>query len=187
MSAAKFSNVLNKAESRAELQKVLTPDQFNALERIAADLERGALSATAGKAAGSNTMQNLSVAHVIGSAVGGANATNPVLRSLSAPLRWLSDISGNEAAIQDLLTDAMLDPAMARALMSKATPRAVESIGLELRQRAIAKGIGAAAGTAATVRGEPKQEEPAPAPVAAPVNKNRPVYINQGSIMGVRG
>lgn len=150
LSAAKFSNVLNKPESRKELLKVLTDDQFKNLERISADLERGALSASAGRAAGSNTMQNLSVAHVIGSSLGGGVSQNPVMRTLSAPLKWISDLSGNEAALQDLLTDAMLEPALARQLMMKATPRAVESLGFELRQRAMAKGLGGLVGTAAT-------------------------------------
>jgi len=159
LSAAKFSNVLNKSESRQELMKVLTPEQFGNLERISADLERGALSMSAGKAVGSNTMQNLSVAHVIGSAVGGKLAQNPVMRTLSAPLKWLSDISGNEAALQDLLTDAMLDPVLAKSLMRKATPSAVESVAFELRQRAIARGIGGAAGTAASVgRQQPTEQ-----------------------------
>lgn len=159
MSAAKFSNVLNKAESRGELQKVLTKEQFKALESIAADLERGALSATSGKAAGSNTMQNLSVAHVLGAAMGGkAAATNPVLRTLTAPFKWVGDLSGNEAAVQDLLADAMLDPAMARNLMAKATPQKVESAAFELLQRAKAQGFAGSLGTGSSV-GRPQQTE----------------------------
>lgn len=163
MSAAKFSNVLNKAESRAELQKVLTKDQFSRLEAISKDLERGALSASSGKAAGSNTMQNLTVAHVLGSALGGRHATSPVFKTLTAPLKWISDLSGNEDAVQDLLVDAMLDPALARGLMSKATPQRVESVLFELRQRAIAMGLGGAVGSTLSVT-RARESEPPKAP-----------------------
>lgn len=147
MSPAKFYNAVTKPEARAELAKVLKPEQLKTLDAIAADLDRGALSDTAGKAAGSNTYQNVSTAYVLGRALGGKTPDSPMLQNLMRPLAWLNKL--NEPALQQLLTDAMLDPALGRTLMGKSSPRAMESISLELSQRARALGIGAATQQAA--------------------------------------
>ena len=114
---------------------------MKSLKNIALDLERGALSDTAGKAAGSNTYQNLSTAYILGQSLGGKTPQSPLMQNLARPLNWLNKL--NEADLQRLLTDAMLDPSRARSLMSKASPRAVESVAFELSQRARALGIGA--------------------------------------------
>lgn len=146
LSAAKLSNALRNPDSRAELKKVLKPEQFKAVESISADLDRAALSASSGKAAGSNTTQNLSTAYVLGAAIGGRAADNAVVRNLARPLTWLNKL--NEAQLQELLTDAMLNPGIAKSLMGKATTSRVESLGFELLQRSRAKGMGAAIGGA---------------------------------------
>jgi hypothetical protein len=117
------------------------------LKNIAADLQRGALSDTAGRAAGSNTYQNLSTSYILGQSLGGKTPQSPLMQNLLRPLAWLNRL--NETELQELLTDAMLDPALARTMMAKTSPRAVESIAFELGQRALALGIGTgvAAGT----------------------------------------
>lgn len=145
LSAAKFSNAMRNPDSRAALKKTLTPEQFSAVESISADLDRAALSASAGKSAGSNTTQNLSTAYVLGKALGAAGE-NTLIRNLARPLSWLNKL--NEPELHELLVDAMLNPGTARSLMAKATPQRVESLGFELLQRARAKGIGAAIGGA---------------------------------------
>ena len=144
LSQAKFFNVVTKNEG--ELTKVLTKDQMNGLRSIAQDLDRGALSETAGRAAGSNTYQNISTAYVLGQSLGGKTPDSPMLQNLMRPLAWMNKL--NEPALQELLTDAMLNPATARSLMAKPTPRAIESISLELSERARALGLGAAAAQA---------------------------------------
>lgn len=152
MSPAKFYNVVTKNES--ELAKVLTGDQMKNLKNIAADLQRGALSDTAGRAAGSNTYQNLSTSYILGQSLGGKTPQSPLMQNLLRPLAWLNRL--NETELQELLTDAMLDPALARTMMAKTSPRAVESIAFELGQRALALGIGTgvAAGTSGGRRTE---------------------------------
>lgn len=152
MSPAKFYNVVTK--NQAELAKVLTTDQMKNLKNIAADLQRGALSETAGRAAGSNTYQNLSTSYILGQSLGGKTPQSPLMQNLLRPLAWLNRL--NETELQELLTDAMLDPALARTLMAKTSPRAVESIALELGQRARALGIGSgvASGTSGGQRME---------------------------------
>jgi len=156
MSPAKFYNVVTK--NQAELAKVLTPDQMKNLKNIAADLQRGALSETAGRAAGSNTYQNLSTSYILGQSLGGKTPQSPLMQNLLRPLAWLNRL--NETELQELLTDAMLDPALARTLMAKTSPRAVESIALELGQRARALGIGSgvAAGVASGTSGGQRME-----------------------------
>lgn len=144
MSAAKFSNVLNNPQSRAQLKNVLSDDQFRTLDNISADLNRGALSASSGRSAGSNTAQNFSTAYVLGNALGNNVASSGIVKNLARPLSWLNKL--NEPEVHELITDAMLNPGLAKSLMSNATPRKVESIGFELLQRARANGIGAAVG-----------------------------------------
>ena len=147
MSPAKFFQAVTRNEG--DLAKVLTPEQMGKLKGIAADLERGALSETAGKAPGSNTYQNLSTAYVLGQALGGKSPDSPLMQNLMRPLAWMNKL--NEPALMELLTDAMLDPVIARTLMGRTSPRAVESVALELQQRAKALGLGGALGTAQTV------------------------------------
>lgn len=155
LSAAKLSNALRNPDSRAELKKALTPEQFKRVEAISADLDRGATSASSGKAAGSNTTQNLSTAYVLGSALGGKASDNAIIRNLARPLTWLNKL--NETQLQELLTDAMLNPGLAKTLMGNATSSRVEGLGFELLQRAKAKGIGAAVATGAS-RGRKEEE-----------------------------
>lgn len=146
MSQAKWYNAVTKNEG--ELAKVLTKDQMANLKAIGTDLDAAALSASSGKAAGSNTTQNVSTAYVIGSALGNKASTTGIVQNLSRPIAWLNKL--NEQQVQDLLVEAMLEPGLARSLMSKATPKAVESLGFELKQRAIAKGLGGLFGSSAT-------------------------------------
>ncbi len=156
MSSAKFFNAVTK--NKSELSKVLSKEQMANLEAIGRDLDSAALSSSSGKAAGSNTTQNLSTAYVIGAALGNKASTNGIVQNLSRPISWLNKL--NEQQVQDLLVDAMLEPGLAKSLMSKATPRALESLGFELQQRAIAKGLGGLIGTSATA-GQNRQAEPA--------------------------
>lgn len=154
MSASKFYQSVTKNE--ADLAKVLTPEQMTGLRSIAKDLDRGALSDTAGRAAGSNTFQNISTAYLLGQALGGKAAASPALQTMMRPLAWLTKLP--DAQMQELLTDAMLNPALARSLMAKAAPQRIESIGFELAQRAKALGIGAAQGTVQS-SGKPLEPE----------------------------
>lgn len=156
MSQAKFYNAVTK--NKAELAKTLTKEQMGNLEAIGKDLDAAALSASSGKAAGSNTTQNLSTAYVIGSAIGNQANQSGIVQNLSRPISWLNKL--NEQQVQELLVDAMLEPGLAKSLMSKASSKAVESIGFELKQRAIAKGLGGLIGTSATA-GRRQPEEPA--------------------------
>lgn len=130
MSPAKFYNAVTK--NKTELSKVLTPMHMEALEKIGRDLDQGALSVSSGKAAGSNTMQNLSTAHVLGRLIGAPAAESSIGQNLARPLGWLNKL--NEDQLQEMLTDAMLEPKFARQLMQKATPVNVKKLGDQLKE-----------------------------------------------------
>jgi hypothetical protein len=146
-----FTNVTKRAD---DLGKVLDEPQMMKLRRIGLDLERGALSDSAGRAAGSNTFQNLSTANVLGAALGGKLADSPIARSIARPLEWLYKVP--EADVRELLTQAMLDPALARSLMAKGTKPNVEFLASALRDKARGLGIGTAVATGTA--GRPVEE-----------------------------
>lgn len=131
ISQAKFFNVVQK--NKAELSKVLSKDQMEVLQNISRDLDRGQFAESAGKAIGSNTFQNFSTAHVLG-AILGRKLNNPFARTLTKPLAWL--YQQPDEAVRELLVDAMLDPALARAMMHKATPKNLEAVARELSLKA---------------------------------------------------
>lgn len=149
LSQAKFSNAVNNQANAAELRKILTPEQFNSLKQISADLDRSALSATSGRGAGSNTTQNLSTAYVIGQALGGNTPSSPFWQNMLRPLAWINKL--NEQQIQELMVDAMLDPGLAKSLMARASPKITESLGYELKKKALAKGYGAMIGATGNI------------------------------------
>ena len=129
-----------------ELGNVLSPEQTARLRLIGEDLDRASLSDTAGRAAGSNTFQNLSTANLLGSVLGGKMAQNSVAQSMMRPLQWLYRIP--EAQVRDLVVQAMLDPAVAAAAMSKATPQNVALLADALKFSARQIGLGATIGAA---------------------------------------
>ncbi len=144
-SQAKWSNVLrNNAD---ELKKVLTPSQLKKLERITLDLDRGAATnSPLIRAAGSDTVQNLTTANILGEILGsGPKAGNPALDTLMRPLQWIYKIPND--AVQDLVVDAMNDPTLAKKLMARATTLTTKSLGKALQQRAVEAGYGAAIGS----------------------------------------
>jgi hypothetical protein len=101
------------------LQKTLAPEQLDLLRRMAADLNASQLASTAGKAVGSNTVQNLAgtnvLAQALGNKAGGSAAAQSVLgRVLQLPY------GASNKMIQDRLGAALLDPKEAARLM--ATP-----------------------------------------------------------------
>lgn len=128
-----------------ELGERMTTKQIANLKAIGADLDRAALSDTAGRAAGSNTFQNLSTANLLGAALGNKLANNAIAQTAARPLGWLYKLP--EQQVQDLLTQAMLDPSLARALMRKATPGNVQNLAEGLKFKARAIGLGAALGS----------------------------------------
>jgi hypothetical protein len=147
---APFSRALDSA-----LQKggdKLTRDQVQRLEAIRTDLHYAqAVNSPLVKAPGSDTFQNLSIAQVLGA---GPSAAHPALRILAKPLSWLYKIAGTDTRVNEMLTDAMLDPKLSAKLLQRATPKSMNQFAAELRRSAYASGLGATGSVAASMSEE---------------------------------
>ena len=123
---------LNLARLRSAYQqraRDLSQNQRDTFERVIADLERSSLvNSPSVRSAGSDTMQNLSVASAIGRLAGGGvvdTALSEGLQRLVSRLPIIGSRDG-DTATTDRLVEAMLDPRVASALMRRATPGNVE-------------------------------------------------------------
>lgn len=146
LSQAKFRRQLIGAKEKGQLSE----DQLTVLQTIADDLDLGMSINSAGiRPTGSDTAKNLTVAHIIGRAIG-RQADHPFIDRLTGPLRWITKLS--EQDVLELLTDAMLDPRLARALLAEARPREVHRASKSLRDIAGASAAGAAAESASNPR-----------------------------------
>lgn len=125
---------------------IFPPDQLQRLNLLASDFAETATAQAIGKARGSDTARNLSVANMISMASRGlVDPTNPAMQSLLHPLGLV--MSFNEKAIKQLLTDAMVDPELATRLLAKASPQAVSHAAGYLQQ-SMGQRMGQAAGNA---------------------------------------
>ena len=115
LSAAKLNNLLrNQAQ---DLQKVLAPEQLDLLRRVAADLNASQLANNAGRAVGSNTVQNLAQSNVLASVLGRRGAESEPAQSALARILQLPYGSSNKM-IQEKLGAALLDPKEAARIMA---------------------------------------------------------------------
>lgn len=147
LSQSKWFRVVT--QNRDDLRKTLSPAQMKNLEAIAKDLDRDAFVANANRPAGSNTFQNLSTANIVGSLLGGNVGGMPAwLQTATRPLAWIYKVP--DQRIDELMVDAMLDPALAGSLMHKATPKNLATVGRELLIKARAMGIAGVESQAAT-------------------------------------
>ena len=123
MSPAKAENFWR---ANAEVARVLfRPHEVAMFDNIARDFASGNRVNTVGKAVGSNTFQNATTSYVLGQVTGGT--IDPLLMeritggTAGRVLRLI--YGGAERQVQDLLYNAMLEPEVARALVSRASPR----------------------------------------------------------------
>lgn len=134
LSQAKFkANVMGNMDEFGA-----TDQQRTILHAIGADLDRSTVSA-GGKAVGSNTMQNLATGNLISQSFGPALAEHPLAATLMRPLGYA--MKTTEPALRDLLEQAMLDPSLARRLMTNAPQQPGRDIGgFFARQRGVTLG-----------------------------------------------
>lgn len=124
-SAARFHSFVN--QNRDAIRYLFGPQGEQNLDLIAQDFVSRQMVDSAGRAVGSNTVQNLSTAHVLSAALGGlinprSIETNPLFRyTLGLAYRG----AGSERAVQEMLTRAMLDPDFAQLLVSRASPQTI--------------------------------------------------------------
>lgn len=142
LSQAKWTNAVE--QNSDELKRKLSPEQLDVVRRISKDLDYGKLSEMGGRVAGSNTFQNLSVANVLGAALGKGAAEAPAAQSLLRPLGFMFKLP--ERQVEELMIEAMLDKNLAMRLMSKANQQNVQALASGLYQRFSASTRGAIAG-----------------------------------------
>lgn len=145
LSQAKWSNVVRK--QMPDLKKQLSSDHIEMIERLTADLDRGAaINSPMVRASGSDTIQNLTTGNILGSMLG-KRASNPAFNTMLRPLAWIYKLP--EEAQQRLLVDAMRDPQMAKMMMGKAEKARFAAIDFGLKKRARAMGYSKVVGTVA--------------------------------------
>ncbi len=126
-----------------DIADTLTPSQRLVIERIAADLDRSAAAYAPGmKPPGSDTFRNMSVSNLIGTMMARDIGDNATLKTLSKGLSFLYRVPDEQ--LQRLLVDAMLDPALARQFMQRASVSTVETVGAALRRKLEQTGTAAA-------------------------------------------
>jgi hypothetical protein len=123
LSPGAYSRALTNAQ--ADRLTPLTADQTQRLEALRRDLENSqAVNGPLLKAPGSDTVQNLSMAQALGS-----GPLSALLHAKAPYLGWLYNMAGSDKRVQQLLTQAMLDPKMAALLMrNAAAARAATSL-----------------------------------------------------------
>lgn len=119
LSPSKLNQILKNEGS--DLAKKLTPDQLQSLRNIAADMNASQLAMNAGKATGSNTVQNIAqdqlLRQSLGDMVGGSTPVKMVLGNL---LRIPYSRANQE--IQQQIGNALLNPLEAARLLEASTP-----------------------------------------------------------------
>lgn len=155
ISQPKWRNVV--ANNREELAQTMTPAQMKTLDKITADLDRGAAATNSSsiKVPGSDTAANMvasgqiSVANILGRALGvDAGSLPPALRTAARPLSFVYKL--NDEAVRELIVDAMLDPKLAAQLMRDGTPENVQAFARSFAESAAATSAGSVVGTATT-------------------------------------
>lgn len=147
LSPAKFSNAAGDLDRtvqtatgfrRAQADKVLTPEQLKAVDEVARDLQRYARTSVAGKAVGSNTMQNAVGGNAVQSAIGpvGAAIVEPVSGVALLGLNALRKNYGEKVAA--IVEEALLDPNRAAEILatlpSENRRKIVQTVGYLLNQ-----------------------------------------------------
>jgi hypothetical protein len=132
------------------LQKsgLMSPGQIAVLRKVEEDMRREIYINTVGKTHNSATYQNFSSAALLGRLAigvdGQAGAVGNLLGGLlgntvGRAANFLYQIP--DAQVRELITDAMLDPRLARDLMARATPDRMQSVLRMMQRRALATGL----------------------------------------------
>ena len=128
----------------------LTPDQKAVLSEITKDLDVTA-PPRALRQAGSDTFRNMSSANVLGNMFNESVIGNKAFQTITAPMKWVYKLP--DEAITELLTDAMLDPSMAKKLMNRPTVKNMRDISADLKGRVAAGALGTSTGLMGEMNG----------------------------------
>ena len=139
--AGKLRSAIERLRGTGELD-ALTATQQRVLDRVFSDI-RSEMSLSSGsritRQPGSDTFKNMTMANIVGQVVGDYLGSTQAAKTVTAPFQWLYKIP--ESNVQALLVDAMLDPKLARQLMSEASSTKVLKMSEALQRRAVAAGM----------------------------------------------
>lgn len=140
LSQAKTTGWMKNHADALKAAGVFSGDHLNALRAIEEDLRRSTYVNTVGKAVGSNSYQNFSAGALLHQiTLGLASPDNAALGTLLRPVSWAFRLPDDQ--VRRLIHDAMLDPAVARRLVGRATAEKMNWVGELLRRRAVATGL----------------------------------------------
>jgi hypothetical protein len=134
LSGAKLNNIL-KNEGDA-LRKSLSTEQLDILRRVSADLNAGQIANNAGRAVGSNTLQNMAQNQALTGALGQRLGGSTFATSALGNVLKLPYISANKQ-MQEKLGNALLDPKEAARLMADPKTNALVQMMLGTAPRAV--------------------------------------------------
>ena len=122
------------ASKSDEIASILTPEQRTVLQRVVADLNRSEwVNNRAVRAPGSDTLQNISVANVLGRVLG--NPDSALARTVvGRPFAWILRVP--EQDVTNLLVQAVANPQLAARLMGSASRRNIMDASSELARLA---------------------------------------------------
>ncbi|MGF7213101.1 hypothetical protein GGE65_007737 [Skermanella aerolata] len=140
LSQAKTTGFLKSNADALRASGVFSGDHLNALRAIEEDMRRATYVNTVGRAVGSPTYQNFSAGALLGQiTLGLAGPDSPLAGTLLRPVSWLYRLPDDQ--VRRLLHDAMLDPAVAKRLVGRASQEKMNWVGETLRRRAVATGL----------------------------------------------
>lgn len=150
------------ASLSSEAGRALPRFQQDMLERIEQDMRRGAAGQSAAvRGPGSDTFQkiggNITVANIIGRALGQGVGQDQKLTPVINRFRWLLETPEEET--KALLVRAMLDPELASKLLKQASEESVKEAAEALQRKAA---LGGLAGQATVQGGLLSQQPPKP-------------------------
>ena len=120
LSLAKTTSWLKQNADALVKSGLFTQDHLNALRAIEEDMRRATYVSTVGRAVGSPTYQNFSAeAILVQITMGLVSPNNPAVATLLRPVSRLYKLPDDK--VRQRPHDAMLDPAIARRLVGKAT------------------------------------------------------------------
>lgn len=123
LSQAKMRNAVQNIDNALPVSprgSNLAPYQRDVLGRVVGDLNAEALASRGGKMPGSDTYQNMATANFMGRVLGDNLAQSGFASSVTGPLNFAFRKTGMESRINDLVTQAFLDPKLYAELLKKA-------------------------------------------------------------------
>ncbi len=139
--------------SLGNLERVLEPEQINALRAIAGEVDRAAAVGRAGTGPGSPTAQRLASTNLLRQIGMPENMTdNALVQTLMRPVQFGASVA--EPRIQQVLLDIIQNPQLAQEALRRATPANRAALQRLLANEALTQAVRSAAPAAVLASGQ---------------------------------